>query len=93
MITQIILNFLRDVVVGLLEIVNPSLETEAAGLGGALDSFFNAMGGGLALIDPFIPAASVAGALGLLASVCGFLMLVWLGRFLVSIATGGGGSV
>jgi hypothetical protein len=91
-ITQSVIDWFRDVIVTLLEVVNPSLGTEAGGLAGGLDSFFAAIGSHVAIMDPFVPVASVGIAVAQAVSVIGFLLLVWIGRFVVSLATGGGGS-
>lgn len=106
MITQLILNFAADLlatVVGALNFTIGVLDTAAAWLGASgpaggqtaavSGSTLTGLLDALWVVDPFIPRTAVFTAVLMMLGLGVAMFLIWLVRFIISLVTGGGGSV
>lgn len=92
MIVQHLLNFFSSIVSSLVDGINFANDT-FSGIATSFVAVIQQAGQHISIIDPFIPVQSVVLSLSQAALIVLLVMGVWVGRFVVSVFTGGGGSI
>lgn len=103
MITQRIIDWFAEVlasVVGLLNFHISVLDEVSAWLGSSggagtasVSSSLTGLLDALWVVDPFVPRTAVFGAVLMMLALGFAMFVIWLVRFIISLVTGGGGSV